>query len=126
VNLPQRALVTGDATRLRQVADNLISNAVKYTPPGGAVTATITCPSDRVALAVTDTGIGIPPAERDKLFQRFYRTPTTVNAGIPGTGLGLVITRAIVEHHHGTITIAEHVGPGTTVRVDLPRHTDAS
>ncbi len=126
VDLLQRALVTGDATRLRQVADNLISNAIKYTPTGGAVTVTITCPGDRVALAVTDTGIGIPPAERDKLFQRFYRTPTAVSAGIPGTGLGLVITRAIVEHHHGTITIAQHAGPGTTVHVDLPGHTDAS
>jgi len=125
VDLPDRAPVTGDATRLRQVADNLISNAVKYTPPGGTVTITITCPGDRVRLTVADTGIGIPQTERDRLFQRFYRTPTAMAAGIPGTGLGLVITRTIIENHHGTITLADHPGPGTTFVINLPHHRTA-
>lgn len=119
-HLPDRLAIPGDPTRLRQVADNLIGNAVKYTPPGGTVTVCVADRGDTAELTVADTGIGIPTDERKQLFDRFYRTPTSVESGIPGTGLGLVITRAIVESHRGTITIEDHTGPGTTFIVALP------
>lgn len=123
-DLPARLPVCGDPGRLRQVADNLLANAVKYTPPGGTVTVTAAPDSGRpgwVTWSVADTGIGIPPADRPRLFRRFYRASTAVTAKIPGTGLGLVVTRTIIERHHGTITVADAPGPGTTFLVRLPR-----
>ncbi|MBG0567996.1 sensor histidine kinase [Actinoplanes aureus] len=122
LHLPEQLELYADPHRLRQVADNLIGNAIKYTPAGGTIT--ITASSDdveqNIRWTVADTGIGIPAAERPRLFRRFYRASTALDLRIPGTGLGLVITRAIVERHHGTITLAEHHGPGTTFTVDLP------
>ncbi|MEU4164159.1 ATP-binding protein [Actinoplanes sp. NPDC026670] len=123
VDLPPSLPVCGDPDRLRQVADNLLSNAVKYTPQGGSVTVSAapdaTAP-DWVTWTVTDTGIGIPAEERPRLFRRFYRASTAVQARIPGTGLGLVITRTIIERHHGTIAVADRAGPGTTFVIRLP------
>lgn len=124
VDLPPRLPLHGDPARLRQVADNLISNAVKYTPPGGTITVRAhpdTTVPDRVTWTVADTGIGIPAEERSRLFRRFYRASTAVAARIPGTGLGLVIARTIVERHHGTIAVADGAGPGTTFEIHLPR-----
>jgi len=121
VDVPERLELHADPDRLRQVADNLLSNAAKYTPVGGQIT--ITARPDRedwIAWTVSDTGIGIPPAERPRLFRRFYRASTALQRHIPGTGLGLVITRTIIERHHGTITLADHDGPGTTLVVRLP------
>jgi signal transduction histidine kinase len=110
---------TADPARIRQVLDNLLTNAVKYTPAGGRVTVTLTAEGDAVVLTVADTGIGIPPGEVRRLFQRFFRGSVARGEGIPGTGLGLTITRAIVEHHRGTITVADN-RPGTTFTVRLP------
>ncbi|GIF43951.1 ATP-binding protein [Actinoplanes xinjiangensis] len=122
VDLPERLELYADGHRLRQVADNLIGNAIKYTPAGGAIT--ITAGADGAAQMITwtvaDTGIGIPASERPRLFRRFYRASTAVDRRIPGTGLGLVITRAIIERHHGTISLADDQGPGTTFVVRLP------
>ncbi|HWS32571.1 MAG TPA: ATP-binding protein [Actinoplanes sp.] len=123
-DLPFRLPVCGDPGRLRQVADNLLANAVKYTPPGGTVTVTAAPDTARpgwVTWSVADTGIGIPPEDRPRLFRRFYRASTAVDAKIPGIGLGLVVTRTIIERHHGTITVADTPGPGTTFVVRLPR-----
>ncbi|GIE28373.1 hypothetical protein Ait01nite_014180 [Actinoplanes italicus] len=122
VRLPPRLELRADPGRLRQVADNLISNAVKYTPDGGTVTvaATLEAGGRKITWQVADTGIGIPAAERPRLFRRFYRASTAVDRKIPGTGLGLVITRAIVERHSGTISLADHDGPGTTFVIELP------
>jgi PAS domain S-box-containing protein len=122
VQLPQRIHLYADAIRLRQVADNLISNAIKYTPAGGTITITadLDDTGHTITWTVADTGIGIPSAERPRLFRRFYRASTALNKRIPGTGLGLVITRTIVERHHGTLTLAEHTGPGSTFVVRLP------
>ena len=115
-----------DAGRLRQVADNLLSNAIKYTPAGGAVTVTAHLGADdTIVWTVADTGIGIPAAERPRLFRRFYRASTAVERRIPGTGLGLVITRAIIDRHHGSITLAERPGPGTTFVITLPTKAPA-
>ncbi|WP_344316592.1 sensor histidine kinase [Actinoplanes couchii] len=123
-DLPFRLPLCGDPDRLRQVADNLIGNAVKYTPEGGTITVTAAADAARpgwVSWTVADTGIGIPAGERSRLFRRFYRASTAVAAKIPGTGLGLVVTRTIIERHHGTIAVADTAGPGTTFVVRLPR-----
>jgi PAS domain S-box-containing protein len=112
--------LTGDCARLAQVVDNLISNAVKFTPSGGRVTVCTAHRHDVVELAVADTGMGIPADELPKLFQRFFRTERATVTAIPGTGLGLAIARAIVEGHAGQIDVASVEGEGTTFRVSLP------
>jgi signal transduction histidine kinase len=117
---PGPLLLHGDADRLRQAADNLLSNAVKYTPQGGTITVTAHGDDDRLTWAISDTGIGVPVEERPKLFRRFYRASTALDRHISGTGLGLVITRTIIERHGGTITLSDHTGPGTTFTIHLP------
>jgi signal transduction histidine kinase len=102
----------------------VLRNAVKYTPDGGRITVTITCQGTAVACTVADTGIGIPAAEHDRLFTRFYRTSNAVASGIPGSGLGLAVAKALVEHHHGTIDYCSSPGQGTTFTIGLPRHPD--
>ena len=109
-----------DAGRLRQVLDNLVSNAVKFTPDGGSVTMSASNGGDRVCVEVADTGIGIPRDEVGQLFSRFYRASTATRRAIPGTGLGLVIARAIVEGHGGTISLESSENEGTRVSVTLP------
>ncbi len=122
VRLPERLELHADANRLRQVADNLLSNAIKYTPDGGtiAITAARDDTDDMITWTIADTGIGIPAAERPRLFRRFYRASTALDRRIPGTGLGLVIVRTIIERHHGSITLLERPGPGTTFAIRLP------
>jgi signal transduction histidine kinase len=113
--------VRGDRSRLGQVIDNLVSNAVKFTPHGGSAEVRLGAPDGHVEIVVSDTGIGIPPEERERLFQRFFRARTATEAGIAGTGLGLAVSRAIVEGHGGSISLDPGDGPGTTFRVRLPR-----
>ncbi|GLY99895.1 PAS domain-containing sensor histidine kinase [Actinoplanes sp. NBRC 103695] len=122
MQLPQRLNLHADPNRLRQVADNLLTNAIKYTPAGGTITITagLDDTSHMINWTVADTGIGVPPDEQPRLFRRFYRASTALDKRIPGTGLGLVITRTILERHHGTIALAHHTGPGTTFVVRLP------
>ncbi|ADB53919.1 ATP-binding protein [Conexibacter woesei] len=112
--------IRGDADRLGQLVDNLISNALKFTPSGGDVTVTLRIDGDEVALAVADTGIGIPADEQARLFDRFFRASTAVEGEIPGIGLGLSICQAIAEGHGGRIEVESEVGRGTTFRVVLP------
>ena len=108
------------ATRglLAQVLDNLVSNAVKFTPAGGTVWVRAASEDDGVALMVQDTGPGIPPDEVPKVFDRFFRASTAGEA--PGTGLGLSIVKAIVEAHEGVIAVESELGVGTTFRCVLP------
>jgi len=110
----------GDPVRLGQVLDNLVSNAIKYTPNGGGVSITMTRTGETATIAVSDTGIGVPAEEQDQLFDRFFRTSNARTAGIEGTGLGLAITRRIVEAHGGTIGFESVEGTGTTFRLTLP------
>ncbi len=117
------AVVAGDQVRLRQVVDNLLSNAIKYTPSGGAVSVLLEPRGSVVELVVTDSGIGISAEDRQRLFTRFFRSPQAEAMAIPGVGLGLAITRAIVESHHGSIELESEVGRGSTFRVRLPLHT---
>ena len=109
-----------DAGRLGQVLDNLVSNALKFTPSGGSVMVSTSNGNGKVRLEVTDTGIGIPHEEMGQLFSRFYRASTATRRAIPGTGLGLVIARAIVDAHGGTISLQSQEGEGTCVTVTLP------
>jgi signal transduction histidine kinase len=118
--------VWGDPLRLGQAVDNLISNALKFTPKGGRVAVTLGTAEgrdgagDRALIAVSDTGIGIPADEIDRLFSRFFRASTATQNAIPGVGLGLTITQAIAVAHHGGIRVASTVGEGTTFTFELP------
>jgi signal transduction histidine kinase len=112
--------VRGDARRLTQVVDNLVTNAVKFTDAGGSVTVTVERDGDAVRLVVADTGVGIPAEEQGQVFSRFFRASTATRQAIPGTGLGLAISRALVEQHGGTIALESEEGGGTRVTVTLP------
>jgi signal transduction histidine kinase len=107
-----------DATRLAQVFDNLISNAMKYAS-GSALEITQTADEDYAYISVKDHGVGIPPEYIDRVFERFYRVPSD-NISVRGTGLGLFISRRIVEAHHGEITVQSALGEGTTFNIKLP------
>ena len=117
--------VAGDAEQLQRVMLNLLTNAVKFTPPGGSVAVSSTAEGESVVITVRDTGIGIPEPDRHDLFGRFFRASNAVDQGIPGTGLGLAIVRTIVVNHGGTIGVESQEGAGTTVTVRLPRHVPA-
>ncbi|THF60643.1 sensor histidine kinase [Pseudothauera rhizosphaerae] len=112
------ATVEGDPVLLRELLANVVDNALRYTPDGGEVSLRCRPAGEVVEIEVSDSGPGIPPAEREAVFERFYRLPDTT---LPGTGLGLPIAREIVAGHHGTITLdtAEN-GHGTLVHIVLP------
>jgi len=103
-----------------QLLDNLVSNAIKFTPAGGDVRVSLTPVNGVVRLEVSDTGIGIATAEQTRLFERFFRASTASDRQIPGTGLGLYIARAIVEAHGGSIAVRSEPGEGTSFCVELP------
>ena len=109
-----------DATRLGHVLDHLISNSIKFTPAGGYVMVSATAAGGSPRFEVTDTGIGIPHEELGQIFSRFYRASTATRRELPGTGVGLVIARAIVEGHGGTISLSSVEGEGTRVIATLP------
>jgi PAS domain S-box-containing protein len=112
--------VQADASRLQQVLDNLISNAVKFSAAGGQVDVRATHDNREWRIDVADAGMGIPPSEVDHLFDRFFRASNARRAQVPGTGLGLPTAKAITELHGGRIEVASAVGTGTTVTVFLP------
>jgi PAS domain S-box-containing protein len=111
-----------DRDRLHQLLDHLVSNALKFTPPGGEVEVALTRDRDAVVLTVRDTGIGIAEDEQERLFERFYRTSEATERAVAGAGLGLTVCKAIVEGHGGSIGVTSRAGAGTTVRVVLPAH----
>ncbi|HSR09827.1 MAG TPA: heavy metal sensor histidine kinase [Thermodesulfobacteriota bacterium] len=112
--------VPADPERLRRVLLNLVENAVKYTPCGGRVTISLGRRGDRAAVRVRDTGMGIAPEERERIFDRFYRSADARARGEGGAGLGLCIARSIVEAHRGTIEVESAPGQGSTFTVLLP------
>jgi signal transduction histidine kinase len=116
-------MVSADHVRMRQVVDNLLSNAVKYTPAGGTVTVRLDPLADAVDLVVVDSGIGISAEDQARLFTKFFRSPEAEARAIPGIGLGLAITSAIVEAHHGTISVSSESGRGSRFTVRLPLRT---
>ena len=112
--------LSGDRERLAQVTTNLLSNALKFTPQGGSVAVRTFAEDGAAVLEVEDTGIGIPEDERDRLFQRFFRSSSATRQAVQGTGLGLAISKAIVEAHGGTIAAEPGAEQGTRFRVELP------
>ncbi|MFC7495872.1 MULTISPECIES: ATP-binding protein [unclassified Nocardioides] len=117
---PDPLVVPGDAVELDRLVGNLVSNAVKYTPPGGEITVTAARRDDQVVLDVADTGLGISDDDQQGLFRAFFRTSNPEALRESGTGLGLAIVATIVERHDGTIEVGSRLGEGTTFRVTLP------
>lgn len=115
---PVRLLV--DAGRIGQALDNLLSNAIKFTPRGGRVVARVQMVDGGVEISVSDTGVGIPEDEQGMLFTRFFRASTATRNAVPGVGLGLTITRAIVLAHGGSMDVTSEEGVGTEFRFVLP------
>ncbi len=113
-------MLEADKGRLFQLLDNLISNAIKFTPESGRVDVNVESVGDGAVLEVSDTGMGLGPGEEELVFDRFFRSSQVVAQQVPGTGLGLFISRAIVEAHGGTIAVSGREGGGTTFRIQLP------
>ena len=114
-------LLRGDPDRLGQIFDNLLTNAIKFTPDGGEVCVRVAGEADEVLIEVSDTGIGVPVTEQDRLFTRFFRSAAASSRAIPGIGLGLTIVKAIVEAHRGTVAVTSVEGRGTTFHIARPR-----
>ena len=112
--------VVGDIAQLERAIINLVSNAIKFTEDGGRIEVDLEVVGNQARITVADTGIGIAAADRDKVFQRFYRTATAQERAIQGTGLGLAIVSSIVESHQGRIDLTSKVGEGTKIVVRLP------
>lgn len=109
-----------DKEKLKEVLINLISNAIKYSPKGGKVWVRMRTHESNLRIEIQDQGIGIAPENLPKLFEAFYRVDSSHTAEIPGTGLGLVIVKAIVEQHGGRVLVDSEVGQGTTVSILIP------
>ena len=118
------AIVSGDAAGLRAMVSNLVDNAVRYTPAGGRVDVSVQRDGADILLAVRDTGPGVPPGERGRVFDRFYRMPDAATAVTPGSGLGLAIVKRVVERHDADITLGiglpGQYGEGLGVMVRIP------
>jgi len=112
-------MIEADKGRIFQLLDNLISNAIKFTPEGGRIDVRVVSGRDGVVLEVSDTGVGLAPGEAELVFDRFFRSSSATAQQTPGTGLGLFIARAITEAHGGRISAAAREGSGTTFRVEL-------
>ena len=118
--------VFGDPTRLHQLLGNILSNAIKFSPPGGRVHVIVDNVDAYARVQVLDEGPGIPEGERDQLFERFYRLASSTEMGVPGTGLGLAIAKSVAEAHEGFVEIADTPGWSTTFRVCLPLRTSVA
>lgn len=115
------AEINGDKERIGQAIDNLISNALKFTPKGGSVRVDLRDLGDEWGVSVTDTGPGISEADQRHLFERFYRTDSVIRAGIPGVGLGLPIVRAIISQHDGRVEVRSEPGAGAAFSLIIPK-----
>jgi len=118
------ATVIANPDRVAQIVRNLLSNALKFTPPGGQVTVASRSAADGAQLSVSDTGIGVAPDERDHIFDRFWRSRDAV--GVGGTGVGLAVVLRLVTAHHGAVDIASRPGGGTVFTVRLPQEAHRS
>jgi signal transduction histidine kinase len=118
---PYPVRVRIDATRIGQAVANLLSNAIKYSPKGDQVLVTLEETPDEVVVHVSDQGVGIPKEKIDRLFQTFYRVEHPETAEVEGLGLGLALTRAMVEAHGGRIWVESELGKGSVFRFSLPK-----
>jgi signal transduction histidine kinase len=112
--------VATDPDKLRQVLTNLVDNAVKYSPDGGRVLVAVTHTGNRIRFRIEDQGLGIPPAEQGRIFEKFFRLDPSMTRGVGGTGLGLYICRELVFRMHGRIWVASDGRRGSTFFVELP------
>jgi signal transduction histidine kinase len=112
--------VVGNPYEIEELIGNLVSNAMKYTPRGGQITAAVEQRDDEVVVRVADTGIGIPADEMPRLFQEFHRCANARRSDIVGTGLGMVIVKTIADRHHAVLRVESEEGKGTTVEVAFP------
>lgn len=117
-------MIEGNHQRMIQVLNNLLSNAAKFSRPGGVIEVELRDRGDNLQLLVKDSGVGIPKEAHARLFERFAQAGPPVHAGRRGTGLGLSIAKAIVEHHGGAIRFTSKVGVGTTFWIDLPKRDE--
>ncbi len=116
--------VVADGVAIREVTDNLIDNAIKYTPNNGHVAVRLSEQADRYTISITDNGVGIPANALPYLFTKFYRVHGGLESGSTGTGLGLFISKSIIERHGGTITVESKHGEGSTFTVTIPKFTE--
>jgi signal transduction histidine kinase len=119
-----RAIAAADPLRIRQVMDNLLTNATKYNREGGEIFVTVTAAVDNVTVSVRDTGDGISQADLAQLFDRFFRTETARESTAVGSGLGLTITRDIIRQHGGDLTVSSELGTGTMFTMTIPIEPD--
>lgn len=118
--LTSSTIIKADTNEITRVITNLLSNAIKYNKENGKITVELSESQNYLVLKVADTGIGLKPDEREKLFQEFYRAKNQFTKGISGTGLGLTIVKRIIELYHGKITVESEYGAGTTFIIHLP------
>ena len=121
-----RALTIGDIGLIQRVLENLVRNAIRFTPVGGEVTLSICERPQSVAVAVSDTGTGIPDKEISHIFDRFYRSDRGTNARSGSSGLGLAIVKRILDLHDSRITVVSKVNAGTRFEFELPLHKQAA
>jgi two-component system, sensor histidine kinase and response regulator len=113
--------IKGDANLIQKMLSHLVANAIGFSPNGGNIVLELTYEAQNAIVRITDEGIGIPPQEQTKVFERFYRASNANSVpGTPGAGLGLAVVQWIVQQHHGTITIESILNKGTTVTLSLP------
>jgi len=117
-------LVFGDPSALAHVLSNLLTNAAKYSPRGGAITVEVARQDGSAVVHVRDEGIGIPPEHVGCVFERFYRVPNEVTARQGGVGLGLAVCKALIEAHGGRIWVDSRVGEGSTFSFTMPLAED--
>ncbi len=117
--------VAADPNQLRQVIANLLDNAIKYSPEGGRVTVSLLPKENTVRFAISDTGLGIPPQEQRRIFEKFYRLDPEMTSGIGGTGLGLYICRELIRRVDGRIWVESNTGAGSTFYVEIPQDAAA-
>src|SRR5207247_3500290 len=118
--------VAADEAQLRQVLDNLVDNAIKYSPSGGDVRLGVEGAEGAVRFSVADGGLGIPASERGRIFEKFYRLDPDMTGGIGGTGLGLYIARELVRRVHGRIWVEPAVARGSVFHVEIPAASEPS
>jgi two-component system phosphate regulon sensor histidine kinase PhoR len=122
----ETAYATVDPMRMRQVLDNLVTNAIKYNLEWGSVAVRVGVEEGQVSVEVRDTGQGIPESDLPRIFDRFYRTNAARTSTTVGTGLGLNITREIIHRHGGDLTVTSELGIGTTFRITVPTERDSA
>jgi signal transduction histidine kinase len=119
--MDQSLLLMGDVAKLRQIFLNLLSNAIKFTEKGGRISLSAANTSDGIAVTVADTGIGMDPQDLEVAFQPFAQVDNRLERRYEGTGLGLPLTKALVDLHNGSMAVDSARGRGTRVTITFPR-----